>query len=94
MAKKHYLQVLSPCQCYYSCLLLFYFYWKTNMHTVRVCIIVVCNHNLKLKIFHILVEYIRDLLFCVNIFNHALKNEIKHSGDVFREISIIFSCVN
>ena len=54
------------------------------MHTTWVCII----------FFHILVEHMCNLLFCVDIFNCTVKNEKDHSRNVYCEISIILSCFN
>ena len=90
----NYLQLLNLCHCRYSHLFLFSFHWKTNMYAVWVCITVACHDNLKLKTIHILVGYMRDLLFSVDIFNHTLKNKIKHPWNVFSEISVIFSFIN
>ena len=90
----NYLQLLNLCHCRYSHLFLFSFHWKTNMYAVWVCITVACHDNLKLKTIHILVGYMRDLLFSVDIFNHTLKNKIKYPWNVFSEISVIFSFIN
>lgn len=69
----------------------FIFIGKANMHSLRVCIIVISKHNLKLKVFHVLVGYMRDFLFCVDIFNHALKNEISLSWIEFHYL-FFFTC--
>ena len=94
MTKKKFTGTKSVSMSLFLSVAFFIFIGKANMNSFRVCIIVISKHNLKLKVFHVLVGYMRDLLFCVDIFNHALKNKIEHSGNVFCEIRVRFSCIN
>ena len=50
--------------CIYICWLIgrfFNFHWKTDMCAVWVDVIVVCKHDLKIKLFHVLVGAMRNL---------------------------------
>ena len=61
------------------------------MYAFWVYIIVVCEHYLKVKLFHLLVRVVGSLFFGADILDYALVDKVKHSRYVFFYISIVCS---
>ena len=72
----------------------FNFHGEAQMHAVRVCIVVISQQNLKVEVLHVSVRGVRELFFCIDVFEHALKNEVEGSWYISRNVSIIGSCFN
>ena len=61
------------------------------MYAVWVNVIVACQHDLKIKPFHVFVEVMSNFFFSVYIFEHSLEYHFEQSRDVLGNVSVIFS---
>ena len=85
--------------CYQVCIYVavlvttfFNFPWWKNMHTARTRIVVISQHDLKIKVFYVLVRNVGWLFLCIDVFQHSLKHTFRRFRDIFCNVSIISTC--
>ena len=70
----------------------FHFYGEAQVHANGIRVVVVGQENLKTEVLHISVRRLCGRLFCIYVFEHALKNEVEGAWYVSCNISIIGTC--
>ena len=81
--KKLFTFIKSASMSLFALLFFFNFHGETQMYAVWSYIIFVCEHYLKVKLFHVFVRVVGSLFFCVDVLDHALVDKVERSGMYF-----------